>query len=78
MTASQFPVAMRLNTFLRWSASKSSLPATRMFAPGYNVRSSVENWPSMWLGTVKRGFARQSQAFQLHGGGDHRVRFART
>ena len=41
------PVAMRLNNFLRFCDSKSSLPATRMFAPGYSVSSSVENWPSM-------------------------------
>jgi hypothetical protein len=30
MTASQLPVAMRLKSFFRFAASKSSLPATRM------------------------------------------------
>ena len=34
MTASQFPVAMRLKSFLRFCASKSSFPATRMLAAG--------------------------------------------
>ena len=34
MTASQLPVAMRLKSFFRFCDSKSSLPATRMFAPG--------------------------------------------
>jgi hypothetical protein len=43
MTASQLLVAMRLNNFLRFCDSKSSLPATRMFAPGYSVSNSVEN-----------------------------------
>ena len=41
MTASQLPVAIRLNNFFRFCDSKSSLPATRMFAPVRGVATGV-------------------------------------
>ena len=63
MTASQLPVAMRLKSFFRFCDSKSSLPATRMFAPGYSMSNSVENWPSMWLGTANIGLRASPSRF---------------
>ena len=47
ITASQLPVAIRLNNLARLLASKSSLPATRIFAVGYSMSSSEENCASM-------------------------------
>jgi len=63
MTASQFPVAIRPKSLFQFCEVKSSLPATRMFAPGYSVSSSVENWPSMWFGTENIGFRARPSRF---------------
>ena len=34
-----------------------------MFAPGYSMSNSVENWPSMWLGTVNMGLRASPSRF---------------
>ena len=78
MTASQLPVAMRLKSFLRFCASKSSLPGDEDVCARIQREQFGGKLAEHVIGNGKHRLAGQSQPLQFHRRGNHRVGLARA